>query len=226
MSPSTGPHLFRATLAAVARLEAAGDKPPRLTEPDFAKWTRFRRRLGWVDFIRLLHEDLAEAFPEPFDVGRWGVDPFAGLEDATAEGLVKEAALPSKADKLTFLRDQAKALGLPVAGSIADLPKVQARFKVLELPGSAGRIAAHQCHQFGLAYDKSFTFVATTVEQRVLVGLGAVELRSNPPTVVDDNGLEKLIEAGTKFDRVFGLEASSEAKQWAERVHAGEVRLV
>ena len=223
---AAGVQLFRSTLAAVARLEAAGDKPARLTDPDFAKWKRFRRRLGWADFIRLLHEVLAEGIPEPFDVARWGFDPFEGLEDATAKTLLAEAAVPSTDDKLPFLRDQAKALGLPSGGAIADLPKVQARFKVLELPGSGGRIAAHQCVHHGVAYNTTFTFVALTPAERVMIGLGAVELRSNVPTVVDAAGLERLAEKKTRYDRVYGLEEAPEAATWANRFDAGEVRLV
>ncbi|MEM7674457.1 MAG: hypothetical protein AAF449_00485 [Myxococcota bacterium] len=222
----TGAHLFSATLASVARLEAAGDKPVRLTEPEFAKWHRFRRKLGWADFIRLLHEDLAEAFPEPFDVSRWGFDPFGGLEEATAEMLVKDAATPSDADKLDFLRDRARDLGLAAGGAIADLPKVQARFKVLELPGSGGRIAAYQCAQHGLAYDKSFTFAALSPAERVAVGLGAVELRANPPTILGAEQLQALADKKTRFDCVYGLKAAQDADTWADRFDAELTRLV
>lgn len=218
--------LFRATLSAVARLEAAGDKPARLTEPAFAKWHRFRRKLGWADFIRLLHEDLAEAFPEPFDVSRWGFDPFDGLEEATAEMLVKDAATPSDADKLEFLRVHARDLGLAAGGAIADLPKVQARYKVLELPGSGGRIAAHQCAQHGLAYDKSFTFVALSAAERVAIGLGAVELRANPPIIIDASALEALASKKARFDCVFGLKAAPDAAAWAARFESELTRLV
>ena len=143
-----------------------------------------------------------------------------------AETLLAEAAAPSSEEKLPFLRNQAKALGLPSGGAIADLPKVQARFKVLELPGSGGRIAAHQCVHHGLAYDSTFTFVAFTPAERVMIGLGAVELRSNAPTIVDAAGLERLAEKKTRYDRVYGLEEAPEAATWADRFDAGEVRLV
>lgn len=131
----TGVHLLRATLAGIARLEAAGAKPVRLTEPDFAQWARFRRKLGWADFVRLLHEDAAESFPEPFDVARWGLDPFEELEEGTAQMLVGDAARSSPADGVDFLAEQARGLGLPAGGAISSLPRVQAREKVLE-PGA------------------------------------------------------------------------------------------
>ncbi len=203
--------IFEATLGAIARLEVADVRPTRLTEPEFAKWARFRRKLGWCDFIRLLHEDLAEAFPEPFDITRWGLDPFENLEEATAKALLDKAATPAKAQGPAFLKDQAQALGVASGGSLTEVPKIQARHKVLELPGAGGRIAAHQCASHGLAYDKNFTFVADSLAERVLIGLGAVELRANAPTIIDLAGLDELIEKDAKFDRVVGLKGSKTA---------------
>jgi hypothetical protein len=46
------------TLREIARLERGGLRPPRLTERDQERWHRVRRKLGWVAFIELLHEDL------------------------------------------------------------------------------------------------------------------------------------------------------------------------
>jgi hypothetical protein len=78
------------TLRSIARLERAGGvRPPRITEPGFAHWHRIRRRLGWRDLIALLHEDLASAFPLPFELA--GALAQA-LTEAEAERLVHEAA--------------------------------------------------------------------------------------------------------------------------------------
>jgi hypothetical protein len=55
------------TLREVARLARGGTPPLRLTEPDFERWHRVRRKLGWVAFIDLLHEDLAGASPASFE---------------------------------------------------------------------------------------------------------------------------------------------------------------
>src|SRR6476646_2617339 len=56
-----------ALLHALARDEAAGRRPQRLTEPGLATWRRFRGRLGAADFLALLFEDAAVAHPIPFE---------------------------------------------------------------------------------------------------------------------------------------------------------------
>ena len=77
------------TLEAIARLELPGGiRSPRLTEPGWERWLRVRRKLGWVDFIALVHQDLAEAFPRPFDLSRWDTHPLEDLTEAEAERLV------------------------------------------------------------------------------------------------------------------------------------------
>ena len=82
---------LRWTLREIARLERGGERPPRLTEPDHERWHRVRRKLDWVAFIELLHDDLAEAFPASFALEGWSSSPTAGLDAATAKGLVDEA---------------------------------------------------------------------------------------------------------------------------------------
>jgi len=213
------------TLGSIARLERPGGvRPPRLTEPDLVKWTRFRRKLGWSDFIALLHQDLAEPFPVPFDLARWSDDPLHGLAESDAEALVREAATPTPDEPLVYLRSAARALGLPDGGAIAQLPRVQPHQRALELPGAAGRVAAHQVLTHGdLAFHDQFTFVADTDAERVLVGLAAVELRANPPTVLTSAQLADQLAGGASFDRVFGLRASPSAQALAAR-HGLEVR--
>jgi hypothetical protein len=73
------------TLRAIARLERTGLRPPRLTEHAQERWQRVRRKLGWVAFIELLHEDLAEAFPTSFALERWAAHPTTGLGDKAAQ---------------------------------------------------------------------------------------------------------------------------------------------
>ena len=130
------------TLRSIARIERRGDlrRGARLTEPGHVKWRRMCRRLDWADFVELLHEDLAAAFPHPFDLSRWEKSPLP-LAPAAAEELIADASRTDESDAVTFVRDAARALGLPVGGNITDLPRVQPQHKVLELPGSAGRIA-------------------------------------------------------------------------------------
>jgi hypothetical protein len=68
-------NLLDTTLRSIAQLEVAREREPRLTEPDHARWLRFYRKPGWRAFIEILHEDLAGAFPVPFDLTRWLESP-------------------------------------------------------------------------------------------------------------------------------------------------------
>ena len=61
-----------ALLHALARDEAAGRRPQRLTEPKFDTWSRFRGRLTSADFVALLFEDAAVIHRVPFDQSMLG----------------------------------------------------------------------------------------------------------------------------------------------------------
>lgn len=95
-SPS---NLLSWTLREVARLERGGLRPPRITEPDHLRWHRVRRKLGWVPFVELLHEDLADAFPTSFALDRWSASPTLGLNDDVASELVFQAAAADDTDR-------------------------------------------------------------------------------------------------------------------------------
>jgi hypothetical protein len=120
--PTSTPSPRSWTLREIARLERGGLRPPRLTEPDHERWHRLRRKLGWVAFIDLLHEDLAEAFPTSFALDRWSAHPTVGLDEAAAKALIDEAAQTDDADRLAFLRLACRGLGLMEGGNIAMLP--------------------------------------------------------------------------------------------------------
>lgn len=211
------------TLRAIARLERAGGvRAPRLTEPSFETWHRIRRRLGWRDFVVLLHLDLAEAFPVPFDLSAWTTDPTENLTDAEAEQAVLAAAKPDDSDPHTFLRAAARALNLPSTGALSDIPRSQPHQRILELPGSCGRIAAWQVlTQGGLAFHDQFTFVADSDTERALIGLAAVECRANRPTILSST--EALGARGQRFDRVVGVPGWPPAETLAAALK-GEVR--
>ena len=149
------------------------------------------------------------------------------LDEPTAEALVREAATPSDRPALDFLRDHARALGLPTAGALTDLPKLQTHQTALELPGAGGRIAASQClHDSALSFDRQFVFVVASPAERIAVGLAAVELRANEPTVWSVADLEAALAKGRTFDRVFGLAASADAQALVDRLGLREARLV
>lgn len=214
------------TLRSIARIERRGDlrRGARLTEPGHEKWHRMRRRLDWADFVELLHEDLASAFPSPFNLMRWDNPPLAALTPKLAEDLVTAAARADDCDPVAFIRDAARALGLPSGGNIADLPRVQASHKALELPGAAGRIALQQVltHK-DLSLHEHFAFVADTDAERLLIGLVCVELRSNLPRIFRTAELRQHIAAGSRFDRVFGIKGHAPAEVLASEVKS-EVR--
>jgi len=176
-----------------------------------------------VDLIALLHEDLAEAFPYPFDLSRWAAEPLADLDDEQAEALIQEALAEDDSSTQSFLRQAARALGLPAGGAIAQLPKVQPHHDVLELPGSGGRIAAQQAIEHGVAIADRFTFVAGSDAEQVCIGLAVVEVRSNAPRVwsLDQAGQE--FAKGARFDQIFGV-PDHEAAQRLVEAHSLEVR--
>lgn len=206
------------TLREIARLERGGYgpealRPARLTEPDHERWHRVRRKLGWVAFIELLHEDLAEPFPTAFALDRWSEPPTTALDERAALALIDDAARPDDADRLAFLRNACRGLGLMDGGNIAALPKVQTHQRALELPGCGGRIAAHQViTNTGLSFHEHFTFVADSDAERVAIGLAAAELRANPPTIITQ---AELRARRPSFDHVFGIKGYPQAEQLA-----------
>jgi hypothetical protein len=209
VSPSAA-HPLTWTLREIARLERGGLRPPRVTELDHERWHRVRRKLGWVAFIELLHEDLADAFPTSFALNRWATVPTLGLDEPTAKALVDEAGRPDDADLLGFLRVVCRGLGLMEGGNVAALPKVQAHQRALELPGSGGRIAAYQVTTHGgLSFPEHFTFVADTDEERVAIGIAAAELRANAPKILSS---AELRSARPTFDHVFGIKGYPSAE--------------
>ena len=195
------------TLQSIARLERSGGvRSPRLTEPSFEKWKRIRRHLGWRDFVTLLHQDLAEAFPVPFNFAGWSGDPTSDLTHEEAEEAIRASLVVDDFDAHRFLRAAAKALGLPATGSLSEVPRTQPHQKVLELPGSCGRIAAWQVlSQPGLAFHDQFVFVADSDVERILIGLAAVESRANTPTILTTAEVHAHVGRGQRFDRAIGV---------------------
>lgn len=212
------------SLRSIARLERRADlRPQRLTEPGLTKWHRMRRKLDYVDLIALLHEDLADAFPYPFDLTRWSSNPLANLDDTAARALIDAAVAEDGSSPQAFLRNTARALELPPGGSIAELPKVQAHQTALELPGAGGRIALQQALDYGVAIHDRFTFVADSDAERLALGLALVEVRANVPRVWTSDEAQQQIADGARFDHVFGVPGHPPAEALV-RASALEVR--
>lgn len=209
----SNPTLLRWTLREIARLERRGHRPPRLTEPDHERWDRVRRKLGWVPFIELLHDDLAEEMPPSFALDLCSQRPTDGLDEATAKALVDEAMQPDGTDTLAFLRSACRGLGLMDAGNVASLPKVQSNQRALELPGCGGRIAAYQIATYpGLSFHEHFVFVADSDAERIAIGIAAAELRANPPRILKR---DELRAGGLSFDHVLGIKGYAPAEEVA-----------
>lgn len=170
-----------ALVHALARDEAAGRRPERLTEPRQDTWRRFRGRLTATDFLSLLFEDAAVLHRIPFDPAAVGgsVRPEA-LPDATVESWLNAIA---HADLSTagpnYILDQAKRIGLPTRLARSDLHVVKPHQKVLELPGTGGQLAHHLVSaQQDLTLQDNFVIACSTWQELTLAGVVALDLGS------------------------------------------------
>ncbi len=198
-------------LHALAREEQAGRRPRRLLEPNLATWQRFRGRLGPRDLAELLLEDAAVTQPQPFDatslLGR--ADPFRGVPDDVIDGWLRDvASLPASASSVDDLDAHAARLGLLAARpTYRELHKLQSHHRVLELPGSGGRLAAHVVQsQPEISLKDVFTIACATWQERMLAGLVAVGLGIVGDVRIEmDVDLAQARRAEGGFTHVFGL---------------------
>ena len=131
-----------ALLHALARDEAAGRRPQRLTEPKLDTWSRFRGRLTSADFVALLFEDAAVIHRVPFDpVGARRANSAAtGCRSRLADSWIRTLALaPAERSRAqTTSPSRLGFSGLPTRMARSELHVVKPHQKVLELPGRAG----------------------------------------------------------------------------------------
>lgn len=199
-----------AALHALAREEQAGRRPKRLIEPNHATWHRFRGRLGPLDFAELVLEDAAVNQAEPFAVERVLGDRSAlrALPEALiGDWLAELSKLPLDTPDRDYLEEQATRLGLKARPAFSDLHKLAAHNRVLELPGSGGRLAAHAVvSQDGLSFKDMVTVACASWQERTLAGLVAVTLEVRGDTRIGvDPALEHARKAEGGFTHVFGL---------------------
>ena len=199
-----------AMIHALAREEQHGRRPRRLLEPDHATWNRFRGRMGARDLFELVLEDAAVTQAEPFHAAAILEAPEA--LDAVPEALI--ADLLAAAPKLTldasssdYIDGQATLLGITARPALGDLRRIQPHDRVLELPGTGGRIAAHLVRtQPDLSLKDIFTIACATWQERVLAGLVAVESGAvGAVRILLDPTLAQVRDTGITFSVVFGL---------------------
>ncbi len=198
---------------ALAREEAAGRKPRRLLEPDFAAWRQFCGRMDMTDFLVLMLEDAAVtqpfAFSAPQIMGSEG-HRVSRLPEVRIEAWLE--SLPDmelQAGPIDYITDQARRLELPTRLGRSDLHRgLRPHHKVLELPGTGGQLAHYLAEQVdGLYLQDVFTITWSDWRDRLLAGLISVEagLTGTVP-IAPDPGLETLANGGPDFDYVIGAE--------------------
>jgi hypothetical protein len=202
-----------ALLHALARDEAAGRRPQRLTEPKLDTWSRFRGRLASADFVALLFEDAAVIHRIPFDPSALGgaVQP-ERLPEGAADSWVRAlVSFPLNEPGGEYVAEQARFLGVPTRMARSELHVVKPHQKVLELPGTGGQLAHHLvASQHDLTLQDNFVVACSSWQELTLAGVIALELgapHSDFTTGVDIEDLRKAEHPlrQRSFDFVLGL---------------------
>lgn len=202
-----------ALLRALARDEAAGRRPVRLTEPQLATWTRFRGRLNATDLLSLLFEDAAVLHKVPFDPGTLGdAVRLAQLPpDVAASWLTALAATDLKAPGTDYIAEQARLLGLPTRMARSELHLVRSHQKVLELPGTGGQLAHHIVStQRDVTLQDNFLLACDSWQELTLAGVVALDLGAPHTDFITKLSDADLRDPGhplrqRSFDFVIGL---------------------
>lgn len=213
------PHQLRrgtwtaALLHSLARDEAAGRRPSRLTEPGLATWSRFRGRLLAADLIDLLFEDAAVLHRIPFDAAvvdeRLKLDR---LSDAVADDWLHAiSSLDLETSGVDYVGEQARLLGVATKLARSDLHVVKPHQKVLELPGTGGQLAHHLVStQRDLTLQDNFAIACGSWQELTLAGLIALDLGAPHPDFISRAEPDGLRDAGhplrqRNFDFVVGV---------------------
>jgi len=202
-----------ALLHALARDEAAGRRPQRLTEPRLDTWRRFRGGLETTDLVALLFEDAAVIHRVPFDAEAIG-GPLRldSLPSSIADGWITALqGMDLKGSNTEYIAEQAKLLGISTRMARSELHVVKPHQKVLELPGTGGQLAHHLVSsQRDLTLQENFVIACGTWQELTLAGvvgldLGAPHADYAMKVEVDDlRNTEHPLRQRT-FDFVIGL---------------------
>jgi len=200
-------------LHALARDEAAGRRPQRLTEPRLATWNRFRGRLCATDLVSLLFEDAAVIHRVPFDAAAVGgplrVDQLPA--SVTAGWLEAITSLDLHLAAAEYIASQATLLGLPTRMARSELHVVKPHQKVLELPGTGGQLAHHLVSsQSDLSLTDNFVLACGSWQELTLAGIVALDLGAATTALVTRVEVAELREPKHPlrqrgFDVVIGL---------------------
>lgn len=166
-------------LHALARDEAFGRRPPRLTEPKLETWTRFRGRLTSADLLQLLFEDAAVVHPVPFAADAvGGPGSLDRLPLAVVDAWLQAIHSSELRDRgAAYVLEQAQRLGVPTRMARADLHVVKPHQKVLELPGTGGQLAHHLVATQGdLTLQNNFTVACGSWQELTLAGVVGLDL--------------------------------------------------
>ena len=167
-----------ALLHALARDEATGRRPQRLTEPRLATWNRFRGRLTTSDLFALLFEDAAVLHRIPFDPFVIGgpIRMTALTESVANRWLDAIRILDLKASGSEYILEQAQLLALLTKMARSDLNVVKPHHKVLELPGTGGELAHHLVSSQGdVTLQDNFVVACASWQELTLAGIIALE---------------------------------------------------
>ncbi|TVQ88637.1 MAG: hypothetical protein EA397_16860 [Deltaproteobacteria bacterium] len=220
MTAAVQPPLDRLSLPfiqAIARMEHSGARPVRLTEPGRATWRQFKGNLDLPDLIALLAEDLAVTYPIPGDpsvvLGRAadGHRGFAAVPSTTIfDALQTLTSETLTGDRRTTLLGWARHLDVPARFAGADLRKIKATDRVVELPGTGGLLCARALETSDEAFLHTNCVVLTKDwSDRALAGLVAVEHRApNTDFIWQDPELARATARDHRetFTLVFGLQ--------------------
>lgn len=231
--------LARCLLLALARREQAGRGPQRLLEPGRPTWAQLRGNLHSAHLLAILAEDASQRFPLPASLaavfGQAPAHGFDAIPDGRVDAWLHELS-PAllQGSRTELLGHYARLLELPHRYAAAELHKLPASARALELPGTGGQLLARALERSPEAYlQVNGTILTQRWTERAMAGLVAMECDA-PDThfVVDDPDLTWAThpERRNTFSHVFGLNPDKggrwDAPTLASRFPAAAVVLV
>lgn len=202
-----------ALLHALARDEAAGRRPQRLTEPRLDTWQRFKGRLETTDLVALLFEDASVIHRVPFDAVAFDAPlRLESVPSNVADGWISALqSIDLKGASADYIAEQAKLLDLPTRMARSDLHVVKPHQKVIELPGTGGQLAHHLVSsQRDLTLQENFVVACGSWQELTLAGIVGLDLNAPHSDFAMRVAAEDLRESDhplrqRAFDFVVGL---------------------